>query len=65
MRFSQTTKCFYPEWGNYAELPEDIVTVPDEDFEAVANKGAHDSVIVENGRVVIVPEGNDSKLQRA
>lgn len=65
MRFSKTTGCFYPEWGNYAELPEDIVTVPDEDVNVVAGKGPSDTVLLENGRIVLVAESDESKLQRA
>ena len=65
MRFSKTTGCFYPEWGNYAELPEDIVTVPDEDVNVVAGKGPRDTVLLENGRIVLVTESDESKLQRA
>ena len=65
MRYSPTTKCFYPEWGNYAELPEDIVTVPDEDVDVVAGKGLRDTVSLENGRIVLVAESDESKLQRA
>ena len=64
MRFSETTKCFYPEWVNYTEVPTDIVVVPDEDFDVLAQKGPNDTIALIDGRVVVVPEGDENKLAR-
>ena len=65
MRFSNTTKCFYPGWGRYDDLPSDIVEVPDSDIAALSEKGTDDSLELVNGRVVVVPENGANKLARA
>ena len=38
MRFSKQTGCFYPEDIDYKELPPDLITVRQEDFQAEAHR---------------------------
>lgn len=54
MRFSKTTGCFYPEDIGYAELPNDLIDVPQEDFDAAMARAPSDTIDVINGRVVVV-----------
>lgn len=56
MRFSNTTKCFYPEGFDYADLPADIIEVPQEDFDAAMARNPGDTLDVIGGRVVVVPK---------
>lgn len=55
MRFAKSTGCFYPESENYAELPADIIDVPQEDFDAAMARNPGDTLDVVDGRVIIVP----------
>ena len=55
MRFSKQTGCFYPEDINYADLPGDIISVPEEDFASPMSRQSGDTLDVIDGRVVIVP----------
>lgn len=56
MRFAKSTGCFYPETEDYKALPPDIITVPQEDYEAAMQRGAGDTLDVVNGRVVVIPK---------
>ena len=65
MRYSDTTKTFYPEFAKYTDLPADLVTVPDSDFVEAMGRDPRESITMVNGRVVAVAEPNESKLTRA
>lgn len=56
MRFAKSTGCFYPESINYTNLPDDIIDVPQEDFDAAMARNSGDTLDVVDGRVVIVPK---------
>ena len=56
MRFSNTTKCFYPEDLEYSNLPADAIEVPQEDFDAAVARDPGDTLDVIDGRVVVVPK---------
>ena len=53
MRFSNETGCFYPEDQEYAELPADIQTVPDDDYVLVQNRELGKVYHAENNRMVV------------
>jgi len=53
-RFSKQTGCFYPLTENYPSLPDDIIEVPFEDYEAAMARKPGDTLDVINGRVVVV-----------
>lgn len=55
MRFSASTGCFYPEELTYQQLPEDIVAVPYEDFEAAMKRPEGTGLALAKGRLVVVP----------
>ena len=55
MRFSQKTGCFYPEDIFYATLPDDLIVVSQEEFDAAMGRGPDDRLDVVHGRIVIVP----------
>lgn len=55
MRFSKSTGCFYPESEQYAVLPDDIITVPEADYDAAMAREPGDTLDVIRGRVVVVP----------
>lgn len=55
MRYGNTEQCFYPEDIVYKQLPADIITVPQSDFDAAMQRAAGDTLDVVNGRVVVVP----------
>jgi len=63
MRFSNTTKCFYPLSENYAELPADIIEVPQEDFDAAMARAPGDTLDVIDGRVVVVPKAAPTRAE--
>lgn len=54
-RFSKSTGCFYPFDYNYGALPDDIIEVPQEDYEAASTRNPGDTLDVVDGRVVVVP----------
>lgn len=56
MRFSKKTGCFYPEDIRYEDLPDDLIDVPQEDFDAAMARSPGDMFDVVNGRVVVVPK---------
>ena len=56
MRFSKSTGCFYPESERYAVLPDDLITVPQADYDAAMARTPGDTLDVANGRVVVVPK---------
>lgn len=53
-RFAKSTGCFYPYSENYAELPEDIIEVPHEDYEAAMARNPGDTLDVVDGRVIVI-----------
>lgn len=54
MRYSVSTGCFYPEWGDYgSDLPEDIVTIPEEDFQLALNRPENSRIKLVDGRILI------------
>lgn len=64
MRFSTTTKCFYPENANYTELPDDLIDVTRKEHEAALNRKKGEVLDVIDGRLVIVaaPGPSDADL---
>jgi hypothetical protein len=54
MRYSNTTKQFYPKSRNYSELPDDLIDVLPADLKAALNRKLGESLDVVNGRVVVV-----------
>lgn len=54
MRYSNTTKCFYPKWGKYTNLPSDIVDVTEADFQKAMSKKADETLDIVGGKVVTV-----------
>lgn len=54
MKFSKQTGCFYPDDIAYAELPSDVIDVPQEDFDAAMARNPGDTLDVIAGRVVVV-----------
>lgn len=64
MKYSATTGCFYPEWGQYT-LPADAITVPEEDFAAAMNREAGEALAISDGRVVVVPVSAEATLAKA
>ena len=54
MRYSNTTKTFYPEEFEYSSLPADIVTVPQEDFVKACSRSAAQGLDLTDGRIVLV-----------
>lgn len=54
MRYSNSTKTFYPEELEYESLPEDIITVPYEDFVKACNHSPTQGLDLVDGRVVVV-----------
>ena len=55
MRFSKSTRCFYPEDIDYPSLPADIVTVTQADFDIAMSRASGETLNVVNGAIVIVP----------
>lgn len=53
MRYSKTTNNFYPESCHYTDLPADIVTVTQNDFELAMNRQPDEDFSLVNGRIVI------------
>jgi hypothetical protein len=56
MRYSNTTKNFYPEDFDYITLPDDIIFVTQADFNAAINREDGETLDVVNGQVVIIPK---------
>jgi hypothetical protein len=56
MRYSQLTRAFYPKSEHYLELPEDVVDVPREDYDAAMNRAPCDTFDLIDGRIVIIPK---------
>lgn len=54
MRFSRTTGCFYPDDVLYSHLPDDLIDVTQEDFEAAMARAPGDTLAVVNSKVVVV-----------
>lgn len=64
MRFSKSKGCFFPETEDYPVLPEDIVVIPNEDYEQALARhpgetldvvGVYVEGGVKYGRVIVVP----------
>ena len=51
MKYSQSTGCFYPEWGQYDNLPADLIDTTEEEFEAAIGRPIDHRIAVINGRV--------------
>lgn len=54
MRFSNTTKCFYPEKTKYTELPDDLIEVSRAEHDAALNRKRGETLDVVEGRLVVV-----------
>ncbi len=54
MRYSPSTRGFYPEIISYPNLPEDIITVTDAEHKAVINKPDGATVEVKDGKIKII-----------
>lgn len=63
MRFSNTTKCFYPEDIFYPSIPADIIEVPREDYDSAMARNPGDTLDVLNGRVVVIPKPTPTAAQ--
>ena len=56
MRYSPSTGCFYPETITYSALPDDLITVSDDDYQAAIDARAGGATLaVQDGALVIVP----------
>lgn len=53
MRYSKTTNQFYPEEFSYPDIPKDVVTIPDSDFDLAMNRGPDEDFSLVGGRIVI------------
>ena len=53
MRFSPSTQSFYPEDIEYPNIPADVVTVTQAEFDAAIQRGPYDTLSVVNGALVI------------
>ena len=62
-RFAKSTGCFYPFSENYANLPADIIDVPQEDFDAAMARNPGDTLDVVDGRVVVIPKPAATKAE--
>lgn len=56
MKFSKKTGVFYPDDIWYSDLPDDIIDVPQEDFNAAMARNPEDTLDVVEGRVVVIPK---------
>ncbi len=55
MKFSNTTKCFYPEDIAYPNLPEDLIDVTPAQYAEASARGSNDALDVIDGQLVVVP----------
>ncbi len=55
MKFSNTTKCFYPEDIDYPSLPEDLIDVVQGDYDSAMARPVGATLDVIDGQLVIVP----------
>lgn len=55
MKFSKTTGCFYPNDILYTNPPDDLIEVPQADFDTAMARPAGSTLTVEDGQLVIVP----------
>lgn len=60
MKFSPSTKCFYPDNVEYREFPVDLVEVPQSDYDTACARAPGETLDFINGRVVIVPKSPKS-----
>lgn len=73
MKFSNSTKCFYPENVKYPELPVDLIDVSQNEHAAALNRKPGETLDVVKGRLIIVsapaPSADDlyadAKVKRA
>ncbi len=63
MRYSPSTGGFYPESIDYPNLPEDLVTITDEEHQAAMNKPAGATLSIVDGKLEIIlpPEKSDEE----
>ena len=54
MRYSPSTGGFYPESIDYPNLPEDLVTITDEEHQAAMNKPAGATLSIVDGKLKII-----------
>jgi hypothetical protein len=61
MRFSKTTKMFYPESIHYSDIPVDVVLVTDDLYQKIIDGESHGMIrdIDENGLPILVEPKND------
>lgn len=55
MKFSKTTRCFYPDYAHYATTPDDLIEVTQGGYAAAMSRGPGEALDVVNGQLVIVP----------
>jgi hypothetical protein len=55
MRFSNTTKCFYPKNIDYPSLPGDLIDVALEDYNIALARSPDERLDIVAGKVVVVP----------
>ena len=55
INYSPSTGCFYPLHIEYAALPNDVIEVPQSDFEAAMARNYGDTLTIVDGRIVVVP----------
>jgi hypothetical protein len=63
MRYSPSTGGFYPESIDYPNLPEDLITITDEEHQAAMNKPAGATLSLVDGKLEIIlpPEKSDEE----
>lgn len=54
MKFSKKTGVFYPEDIGYEDYPNDLIDVPQEDFDSAMARNPGDTLDVVEGRVVVI-----------
>lgn len=55
MKYSPSSGCFYPEWGQYSILPTDLIDVTEEEFKTAISRPAGHILVVVDGRVTVAP----------
>jgi hypothetical protein len=65
MRYSPSQKTFYPESINYSLLPNDLITIADENYAAIKNRMSDDDIIVTNGVLSIQSKPVVTDAERA
>jgi len=65
MQYSPSVKIFFPEEINYPSLPDDLIEVADEDFQAAMTRPHLSSLDVVGGKMVIRAPGSAQLLAQA